>query len=135
MINLKNFDLHSANIAVMGAGASGCSAAELAYKNSKNVIIYDDKKNSIRNKNIKMIHLNSNTSIKNIDIVIKSPGIPQNNNFIIRCRNKNIPIISEIEFASWFSNIKIIGITGSNGKSTCVKLLKHVWMPLIFQVI
>ena len=127
MINFNNFDLGNANVAIMGAGTSGCSAAELASNNSSSVVIYDDdKKNDVDDKKIKIVHINSHTSIENIDIVIKSPGIPQNNNFIVRCRRNDIPIISEIEFASWFSNIKIIGITGSNGKSTCVKLLKYI---------
>ena len=126
MISLKNFDLKNTNIAIMGAGTSGYDAAKLASINNPNVTIYDDEKRKLKNKKIKIVQLSPNTSIENIDIVIKSPGIPQNNNFIVRCRNKKIPIVSEIEFASWLSKIKIIGITGSNGKSTCVKLLKNI---------
>ena len=42
-------------------------------------------------------------------------------------KEKNIPIVSEIEFASWFTKSKIIGITGSNGKSTTVSILKKIF--------
>ena len=126
MISLKNFDLKNTNIAIMGAGTSGYDAAKLASINNPNVTIYDDEKIKLKNERFKIIQLSPDTPIENIDIVIKSPGIPQNNNFIVRCKKKKIPIVSEIEFASWLSKIKIIGITGSNGKSTCVKLLKNI---------
>ena len=59
--------------------------------------------------------------------MILSPGIdPQKNKIIKILSDLNIPIISEIEFASWFTNSPIIAITGSNGKSTVVKMLHEI---------
>ncbi len=60
------------------------------------------------------------------DLVVKSPGIPNKAGVIKALKAKQIPIISEIEFASRFTNAKIIAITGSNGKTTTTSLIYHL---------
>jgi UDP-N-acetylmuramoylalanine--D-glutamate ligase len=63
----------------------------------------------------------------NADEVMKSPGIPEKNELVKKIRNKGIPIISEIELAYRYKgNSKIIGITGSNGKTTTTALTYHI---------
>jgi UDP-N-acetylmuramoylalanine--D-glutamate ligase len=57
------------------------------------------------------------------DFVVLSPGVPRNTDFVKKISEKGIPIFSEIELASWFCRGKIIGITGSNGKTTTTSLL------------
>jgi UDP-N-acetylmuramoylalanine--D-glutamate ligase len=67
------------------------------------------------------------TKILNADEVIKSPGIPEKNELVKEIRKKGISIISEIEFAYRYKeNSKIIGITGSNGKTTTTALVYHI---------
>lgn len=56
------------------------------------------------------------------EVVMKSPGIPDHAPIVIKLRNAGIKVISEIEFASHFTDAKIIGITGSNGKTTTTTL-------------
>ena len=65
--------------------------------------------------------------MSNADEVIKSPGIPDNAPMIRRIKEKNIPIISEIEFAGRYTNAKMICITGSNGKTTTTSLIYHIF--------
>ena len=61
------------------------------------------------------------------DEVVKSPGIPEKNEWVKKIRKKNIPVISEIELAFRHKgNSKIIAITGSNGKSTTTALIFHI---------
>ncbi|MFM7838606.1 MAG: UDP-N-acetylmuramoyl-L-alanine--D-glutamate ligase, partial [Chitinophagaceae bacterium] len=61
------------------------------------------------------------------DEVMKSPGIPEKNELVKQIRSRNIPVISEIELAYRHSgNSKIIGITGSNGKTTTTALTFHM---------
>jgi UDP-N-acetylmuramoylalanine--D-glutamate ligase len=59
----------------------------------------------------------------NFNLIVKSPGISDSNPVVINLIKKNIPIISEIEFAFGFTNSNIIGITGSNGKTTVSSLI------------
>jgi UDP-N-acetylmuramoylalanine--D-glutamate ligase len=65
--------------------------------------------------------------ILNADEVIKSPGIPNDAPMIVKIREKNIPIISEIEFAGRYTKAKMICITGSNGKTTTTSLIYHIF--------
>jgi UDP-N-acetylmuramoylalanine--D-glutamate ligase len=60
------------------------------------------------------------------DLVVVSPGIPENADIIQKIRSKNIPIYSEIEMTSWFIEAPIIAVTGSNGKTTTVNLIHHL---------
>ncbi|HMG16200.1 MAG TPA: UDP-N-acetylmuramoyl-L-alanine--D-glutamate ligase [Saprospiraceae bacterium] len=71
---------------------------------------------------------NGHTESKILDavILIKSPGIPDKVEIISKFKQQGGQVISEIEFASQFTAAKIIGITGSNGKTTTTKLIDHI---------
>jgi UDP-N-acetylmuramoylalanine--D-glutamate ligase len=60
------------------------------------------------------------------DLVMKSPGIPDKVALVKQLKSKGIPVISEIEFASKYTNGVIVGITGSNGKTTTTMLVNHI---------
>ena len=64
--------------------------------------------------------------ILNATVVMKSPGIPEKVPIVKKLVEKNIPVISEIEFASQFTDAMTIGITGSNGKTTTTMLTYHL---------
>ena len=61
--------------------------------------------------------------INEADLWIVSPGVPKDADIILQAQEKNIPIVGEIEFASWFTESPIIAVTGSNGKTTTVTVL------------
>ena len=71
------------------------------------------------------IGVHSNQILKS-DIIIKSPGIPNNSNILRKINAERIPVISEIEFAGNLSKSKNICITGTNGKTTTVSLLTDI---------
>src|SRR5690606_38287248 len=60
------------------------------------------------------------------DLVVKSPGIPQTAPIVQKIRERGIVVLSEIEFAKQYTKAKIIGITGSNGKSTTATLTWYI---------
>lgn len=62
-------------------------------------------------------------ALQQVDEILISPGIPPTQDIVIKARAKNIPIISDIELFSRYAKAPIIGITGSNGKSTVTQLL------------
>ena len=66
------------------------------------------------------------SKILNADLVMKSPGIPDKVDIVSQLMENSIPVISEIEFASQFTNATIVGITGSNGKTTTATLTHHL---------
>lgn len=120
-------------IVIAGSGESGYGAAVLAKKQGYDVFVTDN--NSISDKyKSKLIEQNidfeenghSAEKILNADEIIKSPGIPPTVEIIRKAVKSNIPVISEIEFAGRFTNAFIIGITGSNGKTTTAKLCYHI---------
>lgn len=62
-----------------------------------------------------------------MDLIILSPGIPREHELLVTALEKNIPIICEIELASWFWRAPILGLTGTNGKTTTVTLLGEIF--------
>jgi len=121
------------NLIVLGGGESGIGAAYLANKNGMNVFLSDI--NIIENSYKKILIDNgiefeegkhSLNKILKANEIIKSPGIPNDCDLVLKILKNNIPIVSEIEFASRFTNAKIIGVTGSNGKTTTTCLIYHI---------
>ncbi len=118
-------------VVVLGAGESGIGAAILAKKLGMDVFVSDKSP-------IKEIYLKQLESLEipfeseqhtldlimNANVVVKSPGIPDHIELIKNIVKANIPVISEIEFAAKYSRAEVIGITGSNGKTTTT-LLTH----------
>jgi len=60
------------------------------------------------------------------DLIVKSPGISEKAPLILEAISKGIPVISEIEFASRYTNAKLVAITGTNGKTTTTLLTYHI---------
>lgn len=68
----------------------------------------------------------SEEKVVTANLVMKSPGIPEDTPLVTLLREKGIRVISEIEFAAKFTDANIIGITGSNGKTTTTKFTHHI---------
>lgn len=125
--------MENKRVVVLGAGESGVGAAMLAQKQGFDVFVSDfgaiaDRyKTALQKLNISFEEKqHTNELILNAGEVIKSPGIPSTAPIIKALVQKNIPVISEIEFAKRYTNAKTICITGSNGKSTTTMLMYHI---------
>ncbi|MGM0565930.1 MAG: UDP-N-acetylmuramoyl-L-alanine--D-glutamate ligase [Bacteroidota bacterium] len=121
------------NIVILGAGESGTGAAVLAQKLGMRVFVSDNgsiapKFKAELNQNGIEYEENGHTEncFDNPHIMIKSPGIPDTAKCVQKAYATEIPVVDEIEFASWYTNAKIIAITGSNGKTTTASLLYHI---------
>lgn len=120
-------------IVVLGGGESGFGAAYLAKKKGMEVflsdkgLIKDDYKILLTNAEIEFEEgQHTEERILSADWIIKSPGIPKKAEIISKINQKEIRLSSEIEFASEFTDAKIIAITGSNGKTTTTSLIYHI---------
>ncbi len=119
---------------ILGAGESGVGAALLALTHGYSVFVSDGGKIAARYKTVlqeKGIGYEEGThttdKILQADEIMKSPGIPDKNALVQQVRAKGIPVISEIELAYRHrGNSKMVGITGSNGKTTTTALTYHI---------
>ena len=121
------------NIVVLGGGESGVGAAVLAKQKMFAIFLSDQGKIKPKYKKILQKHSiafedegHTTSEIFKADIVIKSPGIPDDLLLINNLRNQGVEVISEIEFAYRFTDATIIAITGSNGKTTVTKMVYHI---------
>ena len=120
-------------IAVLGGGESGVGAAVLAKVKGMDVWLSDagtiaDKYKARLDEYGIAWEEGSHTEAKILaaDEVVKSPGIPDTAPIIQKVLSKNIPVISEIEFAGRYTDAKMVCITGSNGKTTTTMLTYHI---------
>ncbi len=121
-------------IVILGAAESGVGAALLAQQQGYDVFVSDAGIIKENYKTELLQHavafeegMHTEEKILNAAEIIKSPGIPESNELIKKLRAHNISIISEIEFAFRYAGgSKIIGITGSNGKTTTTALIYHI---------
>lgn len=120
-------------LVVLGGGESGVGTAILGQKEGFEVFVSD--KGIIKEEYKKVLEhfeidweerQHTEEKILNADLVMKSPGIPDKVPVVVKLKEKGVPIISEIEFASRYTKATIIGITGSNGKTTTTMLTNHI---------
>jgi len=120
-------------LVILGGGESGVGTAILGKKKGYEVFISDFGKIKGNYKEVLIINgiaweeqKHTEDLILNADVVMKSPGIPDKSPIVKKLIEKGIPVLSEIEFAAPFTDATIIGITGSNGKTTTTMLTYHV---------
>jgi UDP-N-acetylmuramoylalanine--D-glutamate ligase len=119
---------------ILGGGESGTGAAILAKQQGYDVFVSDGSpmkelyKEELREHGIDFEESkHSEEKILSADEIMKSPGIPEKSEIMKLIRKKGIPVISEIELAwRYKGNSKIVGITGSNGKTTVTSLTYHI---------
>ena len=129
--NRDNINLKDKKIVVIGLGLSGFSAARLASHLGAQVLVSDSSRTEIvkkRAEELKALGIaveigGQPKTIYDADLWILSPGVHKNALMVITALEKNIPVVGEIEFASWFTDSPIIAVTGSNGKTTTVNIL------------
>ncbi|MBC7567819.1 MAG: UDP-N-acetylmuramoyl-L-alanine--D-glutamate ligase [Pedobacter sp.] len=133
--------MEKGKIVVLGAGESGVGAALLAQKQGFAVFVSDfgaipsQYKTQLEELNIPFEE-QQHTSALILEAVevIKSPGIPDTVPIMKEIKQKEIPVISEIEFAKRYTNAKTVCITGSNGKTTTTMLTYHILKNAGFNV-
>ena len=120
-------------LVVLGSGESGTGTAILAIQQGYEVFVSD--KGNIKEKYKSELQesgvlfeegTHSETEIMKASVIVKSPGIPDSAPIVRQAIEKKIPVISEIEFAAPYTSAKIIGITGTNGKTTTTLLTYHI---------
>lgn len=123
-------------IFILGMAKSGYEAAKLLSNYNNKILITDKMKQSeneieeLKSLGIeyKMTDCPEELLDETFNVLIKNPGVPNTNKAVIKAKKLNIPIINEVEMAFQFlpKNVSIIGVTGSNGKTTTVTLIYEI---------
>jgi UDP-N-acetylmuramoylalanine--D-glutamate ligase len=111
--------LEGARVAVVGMARSGRAAAKLLSEKGALVIAIDKNPGPD-------VRPQTANSFSDTDLIVLSPGVPTDLEELRDARARNVPIIGDLELASWFMEGDIAGITGSNGKTTTTALTGHI---------
>lgn len=129
-------------LVVLGGGESGVGTALLGKEKGFDVFVSDFGtlkkvyKDVLKHNEIEWEEGKHTASkILNADVVMKSPGISEQVPIVKALLETGIPVISEIEFAAQFTSADIIGITGSNGKTTTTMMTNHILNQAKFDVV
>lgn len=131
--------MFSKKILVAGCGKSGICASELLARNGERVILFDENKDiepaAIEEK-LKEVSGKENIEvytgtldediISQCEIMVISPGIPVDKEFVKKVKSMDIPVWSEIELAYHYEKGKVLAITGTNGKTTTTTLVGEI---------
>lgn len=120
-------------IFILGMGRSGVSVAKLLSKDNK-ILITDMKENKndvslLENMGVEVKITDKQADLldSSFDVVVKNPGVKLDHPVVLKAKELNIPIITELEVAyRYLPDVKIIGITGSNGKTTTTTIIYNI---------
>ena len=120
-------------LVILGGGESGVGAALLGKEKEYKVFLSDARKITQKYKDV-LTHNeieweeegHTESEILKADLVVKSPGIPDHIPLVQNLSEAAITVVSEIEFAGLYTTANIIGITGSNGKTTTTLMVHHI---------
>ena len=128
-------------IVILGAGESGLGTAILAKKQGFDVFVSDQGAiSATAKKTFDELHvvweegMHSFSKMSDANWIMKSPGIPSNTPIVSQLKLIKIPVVSEIEFAARYTSATLIGVTGSNGKTTTSLLTYHILIEAGFDV-
>ena len=126
-------------ILILGLARSGYNAAKYLIKRNNEVILNDfkdeDKQDSVmvdelRKLGVKLVFGSHPDDLldDSFDYLIKNPGVPIDHKYVLKARELNIEVINEVEMSYRLlpDNVKLIGITGTNGKTTTTTLTYNI---------
>lgn len=125
-MNLDKRFREAKRILVLGGGITGKSVIKFLRQYNVEILLIDAKEDLSLEKITYFNESADYEKLGKIDLAIKSPGFKPTHPLVERLRKESIPILSEIEIAREFFSGKIIGITGTDGKSTTTALTYHI---------
>ena len=129
-------DLENKKVLVVGTGISGIAATKLLNRHNAKVVLLDSNdqltEQDVRSKMPEgteaeiVIGRLPEDVIASLDLVVLSPGVPTDANFVVELKNAGIPIWGEIELGYNYAKGKLVAITGTNGKTTTTTLVGQI---------
>ena len=125
-------DVTGKKVSVIGAGKSGVAVAELLWRKGAKVLVSEFGRigaiplQRLTQMPISFEQEGHSEEVYDADFCVLSPGVPPNAEVVTIMQAKGIPLYSEIEIASWFCKARIVGITGTDGKTTTSTLVHRI---------
>jgi UDP-N-acetylmuramoylalanine--D-glutamate ligase len=117
-----------ARVVVVGMARSGVAAVELLLEQGARVTAVDQS--AMANPRLAQLDVSVQpqeaSAFEGADLVVLSPGVPADLEVLQSVRGRGIPVVGDLELASWFLKGEVIGITGSNGKTTTTAMTGHI---------
>ena len=123
-------------VLVFGTGKSGIAAEDLLHKKGASVVLYDGNDKLEKEEILKKLESRDSVEVvlgelpeemlDSLDLVVLSPGVPTDLPVVLKMKEKEIPVIGEVELAYQVSRGKVLAITGTNGKTTTTSLLGEI---------
>jgi UDP-N-acetylmuramoylalanine--D-glutamate ligase len=129
---MNRFELGGRRVLVVGLARSGVAAAEALLAQGAQVVGFDRNEaldtGRLRERGVE-VHLGREEErlLQGIDLVVKSPGVPGETLLVSSARARSVPVWSEIELGARLLPNPILGVTGTNGKTTTTELLGAVF--------
>ncbi|MBE0643457.1 MAG: UDP-N-acetylmuramoyl-L-alanine--D-glutamate ligase [Bacteroidetes bacterium] len=130
----RAFDITSLNVTVIGAARSGLSAARLLHHKGVSVFLtelspaskYEEAARLLREDGVPHEFGQHSARVFAADLMVVSPGVPSDAPIVVEAERRGLPVISEIEVGAMFLDGPIIGVTGTNGKTTTTTLTGEI---------
>jgi UDP-N-acetylmuramoylalanine--D-glutamate ligase len=128
-------DLRGKNVVVVGLARSGAAAARFALAHGARVTANDAKPLERLGDDARALEAEGVTVVAgehpvdvfaSADLIVVSPGVPAGLPALVSARERGVPVVSEVEFASWYLKGSLVGVTGTNGKTTTTTLVGEV---------
>ncbi len=135
MLTAHSSQLTAHRFSIIGAGRSGLGAARLLLEEGMSVFVSDAGEQGTGSEGVAALRemgaqfeFGGHTDrVLDADAIVLSPGVPPDIPILIRAAERGIPVTNEIEIASRFCRGRIVGITGTNGKTTTTELAGHIF--------
>ncbi len=120
--------LDGARVVVIGMATSGVAAVELLLEKGARVRAVDEKatERPVADRTHDDRSAEFGAALAGADLIVLSPGVPADLDIVNEARSRGVRVIGDLELASWYLQGGIIGITGSNGKTTTTALTGHI---------
>ena len=131
-MKVAGVELQGARVAVLGLAKSGLGAVSLLRAQGALVTAGDGKPFAFLEESVQAALAGirfvpqADDPTLGQDLVVLSPGVPDDLDIVVAARKRGTPVIGELELASYYLTGPIIGVTGSNGKTTCTALIGHI---------